>query len=179
MSRPFFASRSTARFFNTNAADERRRGRVVRQLTEELATDPHGSLQLLVHSLPFGSLRPCIVEEPGDETTKAQLEMTFRVMAHSLVYWTQDLVRAERLQRGGRIYTLTSAGSGRVSSYGAASRRKLRWRAMPGSWRWSWPHEVSRSTVCCRASPTPQHCAPYRNTSRSRPRYTFDSLPNG
>jgi NAD(P)-dependent dehydrogenase (short-subunit alcohol dehydrogenase family) len=114
-----------ARFFNTNAADARRRGRVVRQIAEELATPPHGSLHLLVHSLAFGSLRPFIAEEPGDETTEAQLEMTFRVMAHSLVYWTQDLVRADLLQRGSRIYALTSAGSERViSSYGAVSGAK-------------------------------------------------------
>ncbi|MFP4345912.1 MAG: SDR family NAD(P)-dependent oxidoreductase [Anaerolineales bacterium] len=114
-----------ARFFNTNAADERRRRRVIGQITEELAGSPQGVLHLLVHTLAFGSLRPFIADDPGEETTEAQLEMTLRVMAHSLVYWTQDLVRAGLLGRGSRIYALTSAGSERViNSYGAVSAAK-------------------------------------------------------
>ena len=53
------------------------------------------------------------------------MDMTLRVMAHSLVYWTQDLVRAELLGRGSRIYSMTSLGSQRaIPSYGAVSAAK-------------------------------------------------------
>lgn len=114
-----------AAFFNTNAADARRRARVVRRIKEELGETP---LHLMVHTLAFGSLRPFIIEDtedPGAATTESQMEMTLRVMAHSLVYWTQDLIQAELLARGSRIYALSSIGSQRAStSYGAVSAAK-------------------------------------------------------
>jgi enoyl-[acyl-carrier protein] reductase III len=47
------------------------------------------------------------------------------VMAHSLVYWSQDLWRARLLGEGSRIYAMTSEGSTRVvQSYGAVSAAK-------------------------------------------------------
>jgi enoyl-[acyl-carrier-protein] reductase (NADH) len=46
-------------------------------------------------------------------------------MAHSLVYWTQDLVRRGLLGRGGRVFSMTSEGSQRVvPNYGAVSAAK-------------------------------------------------------
>ncbi|NBD36415.1 MAG: SDR family oxidoreductase [Chloroflexi bacterium] len=114
-----------AEFFNTNAAEARRRARVIRKIKDELGDAP---LHLMVHTLAFGSLRPFIIndtDDPGAATTESQMEMTLRVMAHSLVYWTQDLVRAELLARGSRIYALSSIGSQRAStSYGAVSAAK-------------------------------------------------------
>ena len=113
-----------AEFFNTNAADARRRARVIRHIKDELGNTP---LHLMVHTLAFGSLRPFInaTDDPGAATTESQMEMTLRVMAHSLVYWTQDLVRAELLARGSRIYALSSIGSQRASTnYGAVSAAK-------------------------------------------------------
>jgi NAD(P)-dependent dehydrogenase (short-subunit alcohol dehydrogenase family) len=104
-------------FFNTNAADARRRRRVLERITEILADDPAGSLHLMMHSLAFGSLKPYIAEAPGDAVSEDQMEMTLRVMAHSLVYWVQDLTRAGLLGEGGRIYALTSLGSERASDY--------------------------------------------------------------
>jgi enoyl-[acyl-carrier-protein] reductase (NADH) len=51
--------------------------------------------------------------------------MTVDVMAHSLVYWAQDLVRGGLMDRGGRIFAMTSSGSTRViPSYGAVSAAK-------------------------------------------------------
>jgi len=51
--------------------------------------------------------------------------MTLDVMANSLVYWTQGLVFRNLLAEGGRIFTLTSAGSHSViPSYGAVSAAK-------------------------------------------------------
>ncbi len=114
-----------ARFFNVNAASRRHRARVLAQLEQLLSGAPYPPVHLLLHTLAFGSLRPFIHRESEAATTEAQLEMTLRVMAHSLVYWTQDLVRAELLGAGSRIYALTSAGSERViPSYGAVSAAK-------------------------------------------------------
>ncbi len=119
------AAGQRAEFFNTNAADARRRARVIRKIKEELGETP---LHLMIHTLAFGSLRPFIInnpDDPGAATTESQMEMTLRVMAHSLVYWTQDLIQAELLARGSRIYALSSIGSQRAStSYGAVSAAK-------------------------------------------------------
>ena len=119
------AAGSRAVFFNTNAADARRRARVINKITETLQDDPFKTVHLMVHTLAFGSLRPYIAELPEDATTEAQMDMTLRVMAHSLVYWAQDLVRAKLLGRGSRIYSMTSLGSQRATpSYGAVSAAK-------------------------------------------------------
>src|SRR3989442_4697109 len=53
------------------------------------------------------------------------MDMTQDVMANSLVYWTQDLVRRNLMGRGGRIFAMTSAGGARVwKTYGAVSAAK-------------------------------------------------------
>lgn len=112
-------------FFNTNAADARRRQRVLGKLVEILGNDPLGTLHLMMHSLAFGSLKPYIAETPGEAVSEDEMEMTLRVMAHSLVYWAQDLVRMDLLGEGSRIYALTSLGSERASDhYGPVSAAK-------------------------------------------------------
>jgi enoyl-[acyl-carrier-protein] reductase (NADH) len=53
------------------------------------------------------------------------MEMTLDVMAHSLVYWAQDLLARNLLRRGSHIYAMTSSGATRViRSYGAVSAAK-------------------------------------------------------
>src|SRR3989442_10303761 len=53
------------------------------------------------------------------------MDMTLDVMANSLVYWAQDLVRRNLMGRGGRIFAMTSAGGARVwKTYGAVSAAK-------------------------------------------------------
>ena len=53
------------------------------------------------------------------------MDMTLDVMAHSLVYWTQDLVQRKLMRKGGRVYAMTSAGSSVIwKSYGAVSAAK-------------------------------------------------------
>ena len=53
------------------------------------------------------------------------MNMTLDVMAHSLVYWIQDLFAAGMLRRGAKIFAMTSAGGHRVwPSYGAVSAAK-------------------------------------------------------
>src|SRR5207247_6480485 len=52
-------------------------------------------------------------------------DMTLDVMAHSLVYWTQEVVARGLMTRGGRIYAMTSSGSTRVlPAYGPVSAAK-------------------------------------------------------
>ena len=44
-----------------------------------------------------------------EEISQRQLDMTLSVMAHSLVYWTQDLLRAGLLDDRSRVFALTSS----------------------------------------------------------------------
>jgi NAD(P)-dependent dehydrogenase (short-subunit alcohol dehydrogenase family) len=116
------AHKQRALFFNVNAADERKRRQVLDQIHSEIG---EGRIKLLLHSLAFGSLLPFVTSSPEEGLTKAQMEMTLDVMAHSLVYWTQDLVWRNLFADDARIYAMTSAGSHRVfPSYGAVSAAK-------------------------------------------------------
>jgi len=110
-----------AAFFNINAADESKRRDVVEAMAQELANSG-GTVAVLMHSLAFGTLKPYLGDDP---LTKANIEMTLDVMAHSLVYWAQDLVQRGLMGRGGRVFAMTSSGSTRViPSYGAISAAK-------------------------------------------------------
>lgn len=110
-----------ALFFNVNAAAEEKRKEVVDSLAAEVGQNG-GTIALLMHSLAFGTLKPYIAD---DALTKANIEMTLDVMAHSLVYWSQDLVTRKLLGEGGRVLSMTSSGSTRViRSYGAVSAAK-------------------------------------------------------
>jgi len=110
-----------ALFFNVNAADEVRRQEVLDALAVEVAKQG-GTIGVLMHSLAFGTLKPYIAD---DAINKANIDMTVDVMAHSLVYWAQDVVKRGLMGAGGRIFSMTSAGSTRViPSYGAVSAAK-------------------------------------------------------
>jgi NAD(P)-dependent dehydrogenase (short-subunit alcohol dehydrogenase family) len=113
---------SSAEFFNVNAADEERRAHVCERARELLGGKP---LKVLLHSLAFGTLKPFVTDVPGQQTTKSQLEMTLDVMAHSLVYWVQDLHARGLLGEGSRVFAMTSSGGTRVMPfYGAVSAAK-------------------------------------------------------
>lgn len=114
-------------FFNVNAADEVERSKVITEiiaaLKQQSVVQP---LKVLLHSLAFGSLRPYIAEERSEEIHSRQMTTTLDVMAHSLVYWVQDLVRMNLLGKSSKIFSLTSAGNHRVwPSYGAVSAAKV------------------------------------------------------
>ncbi len=113
-------------FFNVNAADAEKRQEVLDQLEKALADrgEP-GSVRVLLHSLAFGALRPFIVEDPKEALTQSQMEMTLDVMANSLVYWVQDMVRRKLMGPGGKIFAMTSSGGNHVwPTYGAVSAAK-------------------------------------------------------
>ena len=111
-----------ALFFNVNAADPIKRQEVLDQVQPKLG----GSMiSVLMHSLAFGTLKPYLASEPKEQLTKDQMEMTLDVMAHSLVYWVQDLLARKLLGKGSRIFAMTSSGGARVwPTYGAVSAAK-------------------------------------------------------
>ena len=104
-------------YFNVNAADEEKRSEVLAELAKQKL-----NVAVLLHSLAFGTLKPYI----GDEAlNKANIDMTLDVMAHSLVYWAQGVVKHGLTGPGGRIFAMTSSGSTRVfATYGAVSAAK-------------------------------------------------------
>jgi enoyl-[acyl-carrier protein] reductase III len=109
------------RFYNVNAANRIVRRELVPELTQ--LTGP-GGLRMVLHSLAFGSLAP-LLSRNGNAITEQQMEMTLSVMAHSLVYWVQDLHAAGLLGASSRIFAMTSAGDQKVSpNYGAVSAAK-------------------------------------------------------
>jgi NAD(P)-dependent dehydrogenase (short-subunit alcohol dehydrogenase family) len=116
------AAGAPAHFFNLNAADDEKRVQVCERARELLDGRP---LRVLLHSLAFGTLKPLVSDAPGQQTTRAQLEMTLDVMAHSLVYWVQDLHGRGLLGTGSRVFAMTSSGGTRVMPfYGAVSAAK-------------------------------------------------------
>jgi NAD(P)-dependent dehydrogenase (short-subunit alcohol dehydrogenase family) len=113
-------------FFNINAADEEKRKEVLAAI-QARCSDPAspGTVRVLLHSIAFGSLLPYVSPSEERWASKSQLEMSSDTMAHSLVYWVQDLVRMGLMTSGGRIYAMTSSGGARViPSYGPVSAAK-------------------------------------------------------
>ncbi len=107
-------------FFNVNAADPEKRAEVLDTLQQRGA-----KVRVMLHSLAFGTLKPYIAHDVSDAINKPQMDMTLDVMAHSLVYWTQDLVARSLMAEHGRIYAMTSSGGTRVvANYGAVSAAK-------------------------------------------------------
>ncbi len=119
------AGRET-RFFNINAADPEKRAEALDEMARFLeARGEQGQVRVLLHSLAFGTLKPYILEPLKEAVSQAQMDMTLDVMAHSLVYWTQEVVTRGLMEAGGRIYAMTSAGGARVlPSYGPVSAAK-------------------------------------------------------
>jgi enoyl-[acyl-carrier protein] reductase III len=116
------AAGAAAHFYNVNAADDEKRAHVCDRLRELSGGRP---LRLVMHSLAFGTLKPFVGDDPSQQTTKAQLEMTLDVMAHSLVYWVQDLHARGLVGEGTRVFAMTSSGGTRVMPfYGAVSAAK-------------------------------------------------------
>ena len=114
-----------AHFFNINAADATQREDVLDEVGSLLGEKQDASVRVLLHSLAFGTLRPLVSVDEKEELTQPQIEMTMNVMANSLIYWTQGLMRRNLLADGSRIYAMTSSGSHRVlPHYGAVSAAK-------------------------------------------------------
>ncbi len=113
-------------FFNVNASDPEKRREILDQM-EKILTDrgEPSSVKVMLHSLAFGTLKPFVASSLKDAITPVQMDMTLDVMAHSLIYWVQELVTRKLMVRGGRVYAMTSSGGRRVwAGYGAVSAAK-------------------------------------------------------
>jgi enoyl-[acyl-carrier protein] reductase III len=109
-------------FVNNNASMDDTRKECVAELAKRMA-DPPGTLRVLVHSLAFGALKPLVGAE--EVVNKHQLELTVDTMGHSLVYWVQECLWQGVLDRGARIFAMTSAGGTHaVPSYGPVCAAK-------------------------------------------------------
>jgi enoyl-[acyl-carrier protein] reductase III len=120
---------SEALYINTNAADDEKRASALETLRQRFeqsrAAGAHPYLRVVMHSLAFGSLVPFLAEDPKAAVDRKRMEMTQDVMANSLVYWVQDLWRGGFLERGSKVFAMTSEGSSRVvPSYGVVSSAK-------------------------------------------------------
>jgi NAD(P)-dependent dehydrogenase (short-subunit alcohol dehydrogenase family) len=99
-------------YFNINAADEEKRNEVLAELAKQ-----NLNIAVLLHSLAFGTLKPYI---GADVLNKANIDMTLDVMAHSLVYWSQGVVKHGLMG--------TTAGFSRASS--GSTRVFATWRGL-------------------------------------------------
>ena len=115
-----------ARFFNVNAADADKRAEVAAEMQAVLEQRREaGRVRVMLHSLAFGTLKLFVADPMKEAVTQSQMDMTLDVMAHSLVYWAQELVGRGLMTRGGRIFAMTSSGGARVlPNYGPVSAAK-------------------------------------------------------
>ena len=103
-------------FFNTNAADDKKREEVISQIKEIIQREG-GKIKLLMHSLAFGTLKRYIGDNAENDINRQNLEMTIDIMGNSLVYWVRDIFRAGLFDKDSRVFAMTSAGSHRVYPY--------------------------------------------------------------
>src|SRR5512139_1025643 len=91
-------------FFNVNAADPDRRAEVIHSIQKIAQSDPDfEGVCAMLHSLAFGTLKPYLADPASGAIKAADMNMTVDVMAHSLVYWVQDLFAAGLLKEGAKI----------------------------------------------------------------------------
>ena len=145
-------------FFNVNACDPERRAEVLTEVSKRFDERGKGErIRVLLHSLAFGTLKPLVDANPTEELSQKQMDMTLDVMAHSLVYWVQDVLRRELLRMDGRIFAMTSTGSSQVwAGYGAVSAAKA---ALESHCRQLalelGPRGITANTICAGVTNTP------------------------
>lgn len=111
-------------FGGLNFADENNREAIL-QIVSNALHDHKGAIKAVLHSVAFGSLQPFVSDDLKQQTSRKQLEMTLDVMANSLVYWVQDLARTRLIDKGSKVFSMTSAGSRRAwEGYGPVSAAK-------------------------------------------------------
>ena len=106
-------------FHKMNAMNDEKRLEVVNNLAKL------GYVKTFIHSIAFGTLKPMLSKDDHSTLNQKNIEMTINVMGSSLVYWTQDLYKANLLKQGTQIFSMTSSGGRRQwPSYGAVSMTK-------------------------------------------------------
>ena len=115
---------SEVKFYNVNVADAEKRQEVVADI-KDVVQQGGSRVKVMIHSVAFGTLKHYVADERRDVLNTRNIDMTLDVMAHSIVYWAQDLVMEGIMGEGGRIFAMTSAGSHKVwPTYGAVSAAK-------------------------------------------------------
>ena len=93
------------------------------EIVDELKSKGDIRIKMLIHSIAFGTLKKMIGR--NDFLNKKNIEMTLDTMCNNIIYWTQDLFRADLLKKGSHILSMTSAGGHKNwESYGAISIAK-------------------------------------------------------
>ncbi len=111
-----------AHFVNDNATLDDTRKECVTELMRRMA-EPPGALRVMLHSLTYPAFKPLVGAE--EVINRHQLELVADVMGNSLIYWVQECLWAGALDRGARIFAMTSIGGARaVSHYGPAGAAK-------------------------------------------------------
>ena len=106
-------------FHKMNAMNDEKRLEVVNNLAKL------GYVKTFIHSIVFGTLKPMLSKDDHSTLNQKNIEMTINVMGSSLVYWAQDLYKANLLKQGTQIFSMTSSGGRRQwPSYGAVSMAK-------------------------------------------------------
>ncbi len=145
-------------FFNINAADPGQRQQVLDDVQKRFAERGNGEqVRVFLHSLAFGTLRPFVNAQSGETLSAKQMDMTCDVMAHSLVYWVQDLVARELLSNEGRILAMTSTGSSEVwEGYGAVGAAKAALEAHIRQLAFELgPRGITANSICAGVTSTP------------------------
>jgi NAD(P)-dependent dehydrogenase (short-subunit alcohol dehydrogenase family) len=144
-----------AHFFNVNAVDASKRAETVEEL--RAATSDGPGIRVLLHSIAFGTLKPLVAREVSEAVKPSQMAMTLEVMATSLVDWVEALIAADLLERGGRVFAMTSEGGRRaIPSYGpvgmakAAIEAAVRQLALELA-----PLEITANAICAGVTETP------------------------
>lgn len=114
-----------ALFFNLNAADHDNRAEIIEACRKSVGGETAAGIRVFLHSLAFGTLKPYIADDAKSAVQPADMYMTLDVMAHSFVFWIQDLYAAGLLTTGAQVFAMSSAGSHRVwPAYGPVSAAK-------------------------------------------------------
>jgi NAD(P)-dependent dehydrogenase (short-subunit alcohol dehydrogenase family) len=145
-------------FFNINAADMAQRQEVLTEVKKRLDERGKGEqVRVLLHSLAFGTLRPFVSGAIGETVNAKQMDMTCDVMAHSLVYWVQDVLARDLLSSEGRIFAMTSTGSNEVwEGYGAVGAAKAALEAHVRQLAFELgPRGITANSICAGVTATP------------------------
>jgi len=99
-------------------------------ISEVIAALPKKSVQLLLHSIAKGSVKPLLGAPEGQLTTE-DLTITIHAMGISWFDWTQQLIAADLFTANARNIAFTSEGNTKaLKHYGAVSAAKATLEAL-------------------------------------------------
>ncbi|WP_422080090.1 SDR family oxidoreductase [Ulvibacterium sp.] len=109
--------------YNMDVANPEKRREALQKIKAHLGKEE--SIQVLVHSIAKGSLKP-MYGETESTLNQQDFQLTLNAMALSLYDWTKDLVGLELLANDARIISFTSEGNTKAwPGYAAVSAAKV------------------------------------------------------